>query len=360
MSISVSALRSPNTFHKQATRLSSHSPPLDRVRANSIAPSGTPQPRAITLRLREAHRFHGVLLENFGYPAVRNNGFLSRAENDGGGTEREADEVDMESRGQSSMPERFRYLTKEVPEKPLRWPLLIVLALLLYTWRTVWWELSPYIMPVAGVFWWSIQSIGYILRFGFVYVLWVLTHPLFASIRLVETILNTIQDFYSLVINHTPIQELTKGVILASLVLSIAEAAVPGSVNRQPYLLTVAGIIGFVAVRGYISELFFWTLLLGLFSFGRWVKNRDYVSSALPVAAVLAAVGEPWIQALAMVSYLSLAVVQYSRGATDEKEREGASMGMRAPFPLLWAAFAICVRLAAKWTGYRHLTWMVA
>lgn len=56
---------------------------------------------------------------------TRNRGFLAKAENGGEGTGNGVDEVEIESRGESSMPERFRYLTKEAPEKPLRWPFLI-------------------------------------------------------------------------------------------------------------------------------------------------------------------------------------------------------------------------------------------
>lgn len=38
------------------------------------------------------------------------------AKNDG------VDEAEEESRGESTMPERFRYLTKEAPDPPVRWP----------------------------------------------------------------------------------------------------------------------------------------------------------------------------------------------------------------------------------------------
>ena len=32
------------------------------------------------------------------------------------------DQAEKEARAQSTMPERFRYLTKEAPDKPVRWP----------------------------------------------------------------------------------------------------------------------------------------------------------------------------------------------------------------------------------------------
>ncbi|KAK4409300.1 hypothetical protein Sango_0003000 [Sesamum angolense] len=159
---------------------------------------------------------------------------------------------------------------------PLR--LFTVLAFMLYAWRTVLWELSNWRAAVTAI-------------------------------------------------------ELTLIIMLVSAVLAVAEAASPDTVNSQPHLLTVAGLIGFAAVANYISEPLFWTLLVGLFGFARLVKKRDYVSSAL-FAAVLSAVGEPW-------------------------EDEDAGAINRVPVPLLCAALAIGIRVAAKWAGYRHLTWMI-
>ena len=35
------------------------------------------------------------------------------------------DEAEKEARGESTLPERFRYLTKEAPDPPLRWPFFV-------------------------------------------------------------------------------------------------------------------------------------------------------------------------------------------------------------------------------------------
>ncbi|MCD7453624.1 hypothetical protein HAX54_021567 [Datura stramonium] len=117
--------------------------------------------------------------------------------------------------------------------------------------------------------------------------------------------------------------------------------------------------MGYAAVRGYISELFFWFLLLGLFGFARFIKKKDYVSSALPAAAALAAVGEPWVRLVVMVSYAALAVLQHSKMPLNKSEGETTGAVRKVPFPLICAALAIGVRVAAKWAGYRHLTWMI-
>ncbi|KAI4334022.1 hypothetical protein L6164_018763 [Bauhinia variegata] len=80
----------------------------------------------------------------------------------------------------------------------------------------------------------------------------------------------------------------------------------------------------------------------------------------MPAAAVLAAVGEPWVRVLVMISYVALAIYQHSRSIPEDKEVTEVEIAeTRLPFPLLVAALAIGIRVAAKWAGYRHLTWMI-
>lgn len=42
-------------------------------------------------------------------------------------------ETQIDDRGESTMPERFRYLTKEAPDPPVRWPFFVGKILLLFT-----------------------------------------------------------------------------------------------------------------------------------------------------------------------------------------------------------------------------------
>ncbi|GFQ05240.1 hypothetical protein PHJA_002668100 [Phtheirospermum japonicum] len=226
---------------------------------------------------------------------------------------------------------------------------------MIYAWRAVLWELFNWKRALGAIGRFS----GYISKLVLALIFHFIGDPVTSSIRAVETTIYTIRAFYSGIVAYAPIPDLTMIILLTSTVFATAEAAVPDSVNSQPYILTVAGLIGFAAVQNYISEPFFWTLLVGLFGFARLVKKRDYVSSALPVAAVLAAVGEPWVRAIAMASYLGLAIFYRSSEHVDSKEGEAGGARKRVPLPLLCAALAIGVRVAAKWAGYRHLTWMV-
>ncbi|KZV52207.1 hypothetical protein F511_07162 [Dorcoceras hygrometricum] len=226
---------------------------------------------------------------------------------------------------------------------------------MLYAWRAVLWELYNWKNAVGAI----VRFVGYILKLALALIFHFIGDPVTSLIYGFETTLYTVRAFYSSVISYAPVQELVTIIMLTSAILAIAVATVPDSVNSQPYLLSLAGLIGFAAVRNYISELYFWTLLVCMFGFAKLVKKRDYVSAALGPAAVLAAVGEPWVRVIAMVSYLTLAVFHHSKNQIDVQEGENSGAIDRVPFPLFCAALAIGVRLAAKWAGYRHLTWMI-
>lgn len=51
--------------------------------------------------------------------------FAANDDESGAGVVVERDEPEKEARGRSTMPERFRYLSKEAPDPPLRWPWLV-------------------------------------------------------------------------------------------------------------------------------------------------------------------------------------------------------------------------------------------
>lgn len=231
-----------------------------------------------------------------------------------------------------------------------------VLAFLIYAWRAVLFELSNWRNAALGI----VRFIGYLLKYALALVFHFIGDPITFSIRFIEDVFYAIRAFYSGIVAYAPVPDLTITILLASVVLAVAEATVPNCINNQPYVLTVSGLIGYAAVRGYISEPLFWTLLLGLYGFSRLVKRRDNVSSTMPVAAVLAAVGEPWVRVLVMISFMALAISHHSRMLSERKElAEVDSAKRRLPIPLLAAALAIGIRIAAKWAGYRHLTWMI-
>ncbi|XP_008230221.1 PREDICTED: uncharacterized protein LOC103329522 [Prunus mume] len=242
----------------------------------------------------------------------------------------------------------------EAEEAPVRWPWFVALVFLIYAWRAVLLELANWRKAALAV----VRFVGYLLKLILALIFHFLGDPITFIIRFIETTIYALRSFYSGIVAYAPIPELTTVIMLASTVLAIAEAVVPNSINCQPFLLTASGVVGYAAVTGYISEPFFWTILVGLYGYSRFVKKRDDVTSALPAAAVLAAVGEPYIRVLVISSYLSLAILHHSKKLSERKE-EIVVTNRKLPMPLLGVALAIGIRLAAKWAGYRHLTWMI-
>ncbi|XLU96212.1 hypothetical protein S245_010564 [Arachis hypogaea] len=120
------------------------------------------------------------------------------------------------------MPERFRYLAKEAPDPPVRWPWLLVLGFLIYAWRAVLFELSNWKNAVFGI----VSSAGNLLTYLFAILYRFIGSPITFAIRCMEDSFYTIRAFYSWTINNAPIPELTTIIVLASVVLAIAETTV--------------------------------------------------------------------------------------------------------------------------------------
>lgn len=224
--------------------------------------------------------------------------------------------------------------------------------LMIYAWRAVAWELTNWKKAVFSL----VGFFAYMAKLGLASIFLLIGDPITALIRFIETVLYSIRSFYSGVVAFAPVQELATIIILTSIILAISETTVEKSVKEQGHLLTIAGVLGYLVVDGSVPVLLFWLLLLGLFCFSRFIQKKDNASAALPVAAAAAAVGEPWLRFLTIVSYVALASSQLRESPkinTDEQSN------IKLPLPLLWAGLAIGVHLAAKWVRYRHLTWMI-
>ncbi|KAM3697336.1 hypothetical protein ACJW31_06G104800 [Castanea mollissima] len=352
MSMTLPTLSSPNASLKIAPfshlRIKSH------VQAFPFRSLPTKPPYFGPIPSQNFHGFYGKRL-GFVFEKKLDLTVCASAGNGSVGAE-DDEEAKKEARGESTMPERFRYLTKEAPDPPLRWPWFVALAFLVYAWRAVLFELSNWRKAALGI----VSFVGYLFKLALALIFHFIGDPITSIIRCIETALYAIRALHSAIVAYTPVPELTTIILLASAVLAIAEVASPNSVNSQTHLLTVSGLIGYAAVCGYILEPFFWTLLLLLYGFSRFVKKKDNVSSALPVAAVLAAVGEPWVRVLVIASYLALSISHHSKKLSNGKEEvEVVMANRRLPMPLLVAAFTIGIHLAAKWAGYRHLTWKI-
>ncbi|MQM10735.1 hypothetical protein Taro_043633 [Colocasia esculenta] len=216
--------------------------------------------------------------------------------------------------------------------------------------REVLWEFSNWKNVALAI----VHFIGYVSKLILALVVRFIGPPVTALIWCFEFVLNLTRSIYSGIVASAPVPELLWIIILTSTVMAIAEAIVPDSVSSQPYLLTAAGLLAYGAVGGAIPELLFWLAMTGIFCYSRFIKKRDVISAALPPAAMLVAIGEPWVRGLTMASYLVIAIIQHSRcpEADVKAGRTLADTNVRAPVPLQLAALAIGIHLAAKWSSW--------
>ena len=112
MSIPITTLSSPTLKIPSFSRLSFQTDKRQTISCHSLAIKTRP----LSSHNQTLKRF-GLFLDS----RDRKLGFLVNAEN-GEGQGKRDDVFDDGERGESTMPERFRYLTKEAPDPPVKWP----------------------------------------------------------------------------------------------------------------------------------------------------------------------------------------------------------------------------------------------
>ncbi|KAK9924679.1 hypothetical protein M0R45_033033 [Rubus argutus] len=345
MTTTIPILSSPNPGILRA-KITSFSPLSARLHNQTIPfrSSTKIQP----LNTKQIHNFPGFSGKAIGYLFERKLRVHVSAKNDG------VDEAEEESRGESTMPERFRHLTKEAPDPPVRWPWFVALAFLIYAWRAVLFELSNWRKGALAV----VQFVGFLLKLCLALIFHFIGDPITSVIRFIETTIYAVRSYYSGIValrsNSRVDYTYHAGISCSCYCRSCGSKLC----KLSTFSAHICWCGSYAAVSNYISEPFFWTILVGLYGYSRFVKKRDDVTSALPSAAVLAAVGEPWIRVLVIPLYLALAIFNHSK-KLPERTEETIVTNRKLPLPLLGAALAIGIRLAAKWVGYRHLTWKI-
>lgn len=257
----------------------------------------------------------------------------------------------------SSLPPQLREYCKEVPEpfNPLPW--LAGFAFLCITREVVMFELLRW-LKVALV------GLNALVRF----VLWFPgVSTLLESAALVLAAVTTgtawsfllVKEVYAFIIEMTPVRAIVKSIILAFAVLGIGEATKMNAVSSQPYTLSMAALFGLGAVLGFFPSSVFVVLLFSLVLFSSLVMKRDIVSALMPVAAVLAAVAEPWVRNVALAFFLALAV--YENWKSPEKEEIPLGNSVRSsgqPMILFVLSLMAGMSAAAQWLYFRHLIWL--
>lgn len=269
-----------------------------------------------------------------------------------------ADTEDNEERRRreesSNLPPQLREYSKEVPEpfNPLPW---LAGFAFLYITRDV--------VKVELLHWVKFALVG--LNALVHFVLWI--PGLLESAAMVLAAVTTgtawsfllVKEVYAFIIDMTPVPAIVKSIILAFAVLGIGEATKMNAVSSQPKTLSMAALFGLGAVLGFFPSSVFVVLLFSLVLFSSLVMKRDRVSALMPVAAVLAAVAEPWVRSVALAFFLALAV--YENWKSPEKEEIPLGNSVRSsgqPMILFVLSLMAGMSAAAQWLYFRHLIWL--
>lgn len=273
-----------------------------------------------------------------------------------------ADTEDNEERRRreknSYLPPQLREFTKEVPEpfKPLPW--LAGFAFLYITREVILYELLGW-SKVALV---GLNAlIGIAVRLPGVSFLLVSAAAVLAAVSTgTAWSFLLVKEVYAFIIEMTPVRAIVKAIILAYAVLGIGEATKMNAVSSQPYTLSMAALFGLGAVLGFFPSSVFVVLLFSLVLFSSLVMKRDIVSALMPVAAVLAAVAEPWVRSVALAFFLALAV--YENWTSPEKEQIplGNNSVRSSGEPMIMFVLSLMAGMsaAAQWLYFRHLIWL--
>lgn len=269
-----------------------------------------------------------------------------------------ADTEDNEERRRreesSNLPPQLREYSKEVPEpfNPLPW---LAGFAFLYITRDV--------VKVELLHWVKFALVG--LNALVHFVLWFPNLLESAAMVLAAVTTGTawsfllVKEVYAFIIDMTPVRAIVKSIILAFAVLGIGEATKMNAVSSQPKTLSMAALFGLGAVLGFFPSSVFVVLLFSLVLFSSLVMKRDRVSALMPVAAVLAAVAEPWVRSVALAFFLALAV--YENWKSPEKEEIPLGNSVRSsgqPMILFVLSLMAGMSAAAQWLYFRHLIWL--
>ncbi|KAH7332521.1 hypothetical protein KP509_20G092300 [Ceratopteris richardii] len=159
------------------------------------------------------------------------------------------------------------------------------------------------------------------------------------------------RNFYSVVVKTTSVWQTSKILLLLTLVMSIGEATNATAVSGQPWPFVIATAIGVGAVWGLLHHTILVLLLLLLMLYLFVVQKKDSVSAALPSTAVLIALAEPPLKAVAMILYLATAI--YTHWRTPKEESSSPASDTRIVQPLFMVIAAVFVGLTA---GSRYYT----
>lgn len=165
------------------------------------------------------------------------------------------------------------------------------------------------------------------------------------------------RDVYSVIVSTTAVWPTLKAISLSTIVFSLAEATRSTAVSGQQGTLLIVTLLGLGAAIRIVHHTVFVLLLLLLVGFSLLVQKKDVVSAFMPVTAVLVAVAEPSLKAVALVLFLALTV--YHHWKTPEADANLAdNKRIVQPTIAVLAAMVLGITVASQYIHHTQIRWL--
>eukprot|EP00250_Pteridium_aquilinum_P007983 c17582_g1_i1 orf=329-1339(-) len=256
----------------------------------------------------------------------------------------------VQRRRRGQIPPEWEALSKPVPEPPNYLLLAVGFSIVYFTWQAIAAELIQWASLVAILGLTIIRSTQRLLSALLLKALQLVKVPIAYVLTLAGWSGLFARDVYSLIVSTTSIWPTTKALLLVTLVFSVGEATQATSVSGQPWCFLLASAFGVGAVWGVIHHSIFVLLLLLLTVFSLVVQKKDPIAAAMPATAVVVAIAEPPLKAVALASFLATAI--YTHWRTPKEQVGSPASNTRMVQPLIMVVAALFVGLTA---GSRYL-----
>lgn len=192
----------------------------------------------------------------------------------------------------------------------------------------------------------------------------VLAEPIAFLLTFVGWAVMAVSDVYTFIVETTPVQALSKALLLSLAVLSIGDAS--ASKTKGPRLVGVATAIGLAGVLELISPETVILMLVGITAYASFIQKADLVTVFMPATVTIVAISEPVLQAMVFVLFLMVSVYANWKAAPQpqeanfaEQQEEAKAIKGKPSWVLTAITFAVCVSVAAHSLYSRLVLWLL-
>lgn len=192
----------------------------------------------------------------------------------------------------------------------------------------------------------------------------ILAEPIAFLLTFIGWAVMAVSDVYTLIVETTPVQALSKALLLSLAVLSIGDAS--ASKTKGSRLVGVATAIGLAGVLELISPETVILMLASITAFAAFIQKADLVTMFMPATVTIVAISEPVLQATMFALFLMVSVYANWKATPQpqetniaEQQQEAKAIKGKASWVMTAITFAVCLSLAARWLYSRLVVWLL-